>query len=173
VANLRDVKRLDRFIEMAAGVRDPQTCFLIVGYGDLHATLLEQATLAGLGDRLRITHAINNVLDIVKLFRVGVLTSDSEGLPNALIEYGLAGVPAVAFDVGGNRDVIEDHATGFLVQPYDVSALRERVEEIVKDGHLRDRLGVRARAACAERFAGATMVEKSQAIFERLARPAD
>lgn len=172
VANLRHVKRLDRFVEMAAGIRDRETCFLIVGYGDMHDALIEQARRAGLMDRFRIVHTIHDVLNIVKLFRVGVLTSESEGLSNTLVEYGLAGVPAVAFDVGGNREVIEDTTSGFLVKPYDIGALRGRVEQLVTDEALRDRLGARARLICTGRFAGATMVEKTQAVYERLTGPA-
>jgi len=168
VANLRPIKRLDRFVEMAAGIRDPQTCFLIVGYGEMRDALVEQARLAGLADRFRITHAIHGVLEIVKLFKVAVLTSESEGLSNTLIEYGLAGVPAVAFDVGGNREVIEDEASGFLVKPYDAGALRERVEDLIADEALRNRLGAFARIVCTDRFGGARMVEKTQAIYERL-----
>jgi glycosyltransferase involved in cell wall biosynthesis len=172
VANLRQIKRLDRFVEMAAGIRDPQTRFLIVGYGEQYDALVEQARLAGLADRFRITHTIHGVLEIVKLFRVAVLTSESEGLSNALVEYGLAGVPAVAFDVGGNRDVIEDEASGFLVKPYDVGALRQRVEQLISDEALRHRLGARARVVCTDRFGGARMVEQTQAIYERLNRRA-
>ena len=153
---------------MAVGIRDPQTCFLIVGYGEMRDALVEQARLAGLADRFRITHAIHGVLEIVKLFKVAVLTSESEGLSNTLIEYGLAGVPAVAFDVGGNREVIEDEASGFLVKPYDAGALRERVEDLIADEALRNRLGAFARIVCTDRFGGARMVEKTQAIYERL-----
>lgn len=172
VANLHEVKRLDRFVQMAAGIRDPHVCFLILGGGELRDELLEQARLAGLGDRFRITQTIYGVQDIVKLFRVGVLTSESEGLSNALVEYGFAGVPAVAFDVGGNRDVIEDKNSGFLVKPYDVGALIERVEELINDETLRNRLGVRARFVCADRFGGARMVEETQAFYKRLIRRA-
>jgi glycosyltransferase involved in cell wall biosynthesis len=169
VANLRPVKRLDRFVEMAAGVRDPQARFLIVGYGEEQDALVDQARQSGLGDRFRIIHTIPNVLEIVKLFDVGVLTSESEGLSNTLVEYGLAGAPAVAFDVGGNREVIEDSATGFLVRPYDVEAMRRRIEQLLADASLRARLGVRARDLCLDRFAGPRMVEETLAIYERLA----
>jgi len=169
VANLRPVKRLDRFIEMAAGIRDDRTCFLIVGYGEQKDAIVEQARLAGLAGRFRIIHTIHDVLEIVKLFTVGVLTSESEGLSNTLVEYGLAGVPAVAFDVGGNREVIEDQSSGFLVSPYDVGTLRRRVEEILVNETLRDRLGFHARVVCANRFAGAMMVDKTQTLYESLA----
>ena len=168
VANLRTIKRLDRFVEMAAGIRDGRTCFLIVGYGEQRDALVEQARLAGLAGRFRIIHTIHDALEIVKLFTVGVLTSDSEGLSNTLVEYGLAGVPAVAFDVGGNREVIEDQSSGFLVSPYDVGALRRRVEETLANETLRDRLGFRARVVCANCFAGAMMVDKTQTLYESL-----
>ena len=168
VANLRPIKRLDRFIEMASAIGDSQTCFLIVGYGELHDDLVEQARLAGIGDRFRIVQAIEKVLEIVKLFTVAVLTSEAEGLSNALVEYGFAGVPAVAFDVGGNRDVIDDEASGFLVEPYNVEALTQRVDSLLNDDALRNRMGARARVVCANRFGGARMVEETQAFYERL-----
>ena len=171
VANLRPVKRLDRFVEMAAGIRDRTTCFLIIGVGEQREALIEQARVAGLGNRFRVTHMIRDVLEAVQLFRVGVLTSESEGLSNSLVEYGLAGVPAVAFDVGGNREVVEDQDSGFLVPPYDVGALRERVEQVLADDDLHDRLARRARAVCTDRFDGAAMVERTQAFYETLACP--
>lgn len=171
VANLRPIKRLDRFVEMAAKIRDRQTCYLIVGQGEQRNALIEQARHAGLSDRFRIIHTIHDVMEIVKLFTVGVLTSESEGLSNTLVEYGLAGVPAVVFDVGGNREVIEDQSSGFLVSPYDVDLLRRRVEEILANETLRARLGSRARGVCANRFAGARMVDKTQTLYESLVRP--
>lgn len=169
VANLRQIKRLDRFIEMAVAIRDPRACFLIVGEGEQHDALIEQARHAGLAERLRITHTVNDVLEIVKLFQVGVLTSESEGLSNTLVEYGLAGVPAVAFDVGGNREVIENGRSGFLAKPYDVSTLGNRVEELLADESLRSRLGARAQALCTDRFGGARMIDETQAFYDRLA----
>lgn len=171
VANLRPIKRLDRFVEMAAGIRDRRTCFLIVGHGEQRDALIEQARRAGLHDRFHITHTIDDVLEIVKLFTVGVLTSESEGLSNTLVEYGLAGVPAVAFDVGGNREVVENQGSGFLVSPYDVGLLRQRVEEILADETLRARLRLRAQVVCAARFAGSRMVDETQMFYERLAAP--
>jgi L-malate glycosyltransferase len=170
VANLRDVKRLDRFVEMAAGIRDPQAYFLIVGYGELHDALVQQAESLGLADRFRIIHSISNVYHILSRFHVGVLTSESEGLSNTLIEYGLAGVPAVAFDVGGNREVIDDHASGFLVSPYDITELGRHVEKLLADDDLRNRFGAHAKRICASRFAGQRMVDETLEIYRSVYR---
>lgn len=171
VANLRPIKRLDRFVKMAAQIDDRQICYIIVGHGEQRDALMEQARRSGLGNRFRITHTIHDVPEIVKLFTVGVLTSESEGLSNTLVEYGLVGVPGVAFDVGGNREVIENGSSGFLVNPYDVETLSRRVEEILTDETLRTRLGLHARVSYAQRFAGALMVNKTQTFYESLARP--
>lgn len=168
VANLSEVKRLDRFVDMAAGIRDPKACFLIVGYGKLRETLLEQARRLGLAGRFRVTHTIHDVMEMVKLFQVGVLTSDSEGLSNTLVEYGLAGVPAVAFDVGGNCEVIESGNSGYLVEPYDVQALGHCVDGLLADEGLRNRMGASARALCADRFSGPRMIAETQRIYDAL-----
>ncbi len=57
------------------------------------------------------------------------------------------------------------------MSPYDVGALGRRVEQILADEILRDRLSARARVVCTDRFAGTTMVESTQAMYESLARP--
>jgi len=169
VANLRPVKRLDRFIDLAAGIRDERARFVIVGHGEQLEALLQQARSAGLADRLRIVHAISGVADLIQSFRVGVLTSESEGLSNTLVEYGRASVPAVAFDVGGNAEVVDDGGSGYLCRPYDVAEMTRRVDGILHDDALRTRLGDRARSLCRERFAGERMVEETTAIYVRLA----
>lgn len=169
VANLRGVKRIDRFVDMATRIADPDACFLIVGHGELRDALTKQAREAGLGDRLRIVHSIDRIMEITSQFHVGVLTSESEGLPNALIEYGFAGVPSIAFDVGGNREVIDDGQTGYLVAPYDVCTLSHRVSTLLHDAPLRDRMGARARVVCSDRFSGPSMVKRTQEFYEAVA----
>jgi glycosyltransferase involved in cell wall biosynthesis len=75
----------------------------------------------------------------------------------------------VAFDVGGNREVIVDAETGFLIEPYDISSMRARVEDLISDDLLRNRMGSRARIVCSDRFAGAKMVASIQDIYDRIA----
>lgn len=168
VANLVPVKRLERFVQMAAAISDPKACFLIVGTGELLDQLTEQARQAGLGSRVRIMHSIHGVHEIIRLLDVAVLTSDSEGLSNSLVEFGFAGVPSVAFDVGGNADVIQHEKSGYLIEPFDVGALTQRVEMLLADEPLRLRMGQHASEFCTLRFNGPRMVEETEAFYERL-----
>ena len=75
-----------------------------------------------------------------------VLPSSSEGMPAALIEAGMAGLPAVAYAVGGVPEVVEDQVTGRLVPPGDQSRLTEAVAELLGDGMRRRAMGEAARS---------------------------
>ncbi len=168
VANLRPVKRLDNFVRVASRISDQQTCFMIVGTGELCDDLLEQAQSAGLERRLVITHTLGNIYDYINMFDVGVLTSDSEGLSNTLIECQLCGRPAVAFDVGGNREVIEDGRTGYLVEPGDLEAMRQKIEALLADPSLRAKMGARASLHARRLFDGERMVELTADFYRRI-----
>lgn len=80
-----------------------------------------------------------------------------EGMPVALIEAQVAGLPAVATDVVGNRDVVVDGETGFVVR--DEDAMSQALGRLISDGGLRRRLGERARALALQRFNLARMVD--------------
>jgi len=148
-ASLRPVKRIDRFIEMAALVADRVSdCrFLIAGRGELQGELESLVAERGLDDRIRFLGQVADVPALLAALDVAVLTSESEGLSNSLMEYALAGVPAVAFDTGGNCEVVREGETGFLVPEGDVESMAERVVRLLTDDKLR-----REQAAAGQRF---------------------
>jgi glycosyltransferase involved in cell wall biosynthesis len=77
---------------------------------------------------------------------VFVLASRSEGLPLSVIEAMAAGLPVVASDVGGLRELVRDAETGVLVPPSDATALASALRPLLADRQLRRRLGVAGRA---------------------------
>lgn len=169
VANLREVKRIDNFIRVAAALRHDNTHFMVIGVGPLKEDLLRQAREAYIGHRFHITHTLDNIYDYIKLFDVGVLTSDSEGLSNTLIEYQLCGIPAIAFDVGGNNEVIEQGNTGFLIKHGDLDEMRSKIDILLDDEDLRARLGHKARDIARARFAGERMIKETAEFYEMIA----
>jgi L-malate glycosyltransferase len=140
VASLRKVKRIDQFIEVAALVLNelPQAQFHILGQGELESDLKKQATRLGIDEKIKFLGQINNVGSYLQNFDIGLLTSDSEGLSNTLIEYAAAGVPAVAFNTGGNNEVIDDGVTGYLIPQGDVKQMAEKVVKILNNNKLRN-----------------------------------
>ena len=170
VASLRPVKRIDRFIDASALILKsvPQAHFHILGQGELESSLKAQASMLGIADRVHFTGQVSNVGSYLRLFDVGLLTSESEGLSNTLMEYAVAGVPAVAFDTGGNREVILDGETGFLAADGDVNQLAAKVVAILTDNDLKRRLSDRSRESVRERFAPEVINRELMALFDAI-----
>src|SRR5207249_4295837 len=81
--------------------------------------------------------------ELVAAADVAVLTSLKEGIPRALIEAMAVGVPVVATDVKGSREVVVDGQTGFLVPLGDTQALGGRLSQVLDSPALRADLCVR------------------------------
>jgi glycosyltransferase involved in cell wall biosynthesis len=86
VARLTAQKRLDRLIAAFARVRTPGARLLILGEGELRATLEAQVRDAGLDGRVSMPGYARNVAEVLHRAHAFVLTSDYEGLPAALLE---------------------------------------------------------------------------------------
>ena len=66
---------------------------------------------------------------ILKRSEIGCLSSDSEGLPNAVVEYMAAGLPVVATAVGGIPEVVVDGVTGALADRGDAAGLARHIAD--------------------------------------------
>jgi len=102
------------------------------------ASLGLEGSLHWLGPRTDVT-------DVLRACDVGVLSSRSEGLPLALIEYGLCGLPSVATRVGQCDEVLDDGRAGILVPPADPEALADGILRLLESPEERKRLADRAR----------------------------
>ena len=169
VGNLRPVKRYDRLVRIAAAMSNRQAHFVVVGRGQLLESIRAQAAEAGVIDRFHFLHLVG-VYHLLRLFDIGVLTSESEGLSNVLIEYALAGKPAVAFDVGGNREVVLDGETGFVVPDGDEEQMAARLDYLLETPHLCEQYGARAQQTAPSRFDLEAMVGKTEQFYERIVR---
>jgi glycosyltransferase involved in cell wall biosynthesis len=94
----------------------------------------------------------------------------SELLGLVALEAMASGTPVVASSVGGLPEVVEDGVTGFLVPPGDVRALRERLDQLLRDPSLAQRLGANARERVLERFTWARVAERCLAAYAHLPR---
>src|SRR6185503_15100133 len=125
VGRLTGIKNHALFLEMAQRVAAaiPTALFLIAGDGELRAALARDAAARGLADRVRFLGWRRDLPTIYGASDVFAITSANEGTPVALIEAMAAGVPGVATDVGGVRDVILDPSMGVVVPSGDAAAL--------------------------------------------------
>lgn len=99
---------------------------------------------------------IGHCEDVPALLRTAhaaVLPSYREGVPKGLIEAAAAGLPLVATDVPGCREVVREGINGILVPPRDSSALADAIERLAIDRDLRNRMGRESRRIAEEEFA--------------------
>jgi glycosyltransferase involved in cell wall biosynthesis len=83
----------------------------------------------------------------------------SEGVPTAIIEAMLTGLPVVASRVGGIEEVVREGQTGFCVRARDVDAMADRIVRLIADSDLRRTMGERARSLALAEFSLEACVE--------------
>ena len=83
----------------------------------------------------------NDIKNILDQAEIGVLTSKSEGLPVALLEYGLYEKPVVVTNVGEIPLVIQDGINGFLVQSGKIELFNNSLIKLIESDSLRDNFG--------------------------------
>ncbi|MFO1435825.1 MAG: glycosyltransferase [Gammaproteobacteria bacterium] len=146
----------------------PNAHFLIVGEGSEREMLENICRESGLKE---VVHFLGNRKDIPRLLKasdIGVLTSHSEGLSNALIEYLAAGLPVVCTNVGGNAEIVVDGHNGYVVPARDGAAIAEALCRLLSNLKLAKEMGENSAKRVAELFDIERCVERTTALYERL-----
>lgn len=99
---------------------------------------------------------------------LAVLSSLSEGSPNALLEAMVTGVPVVATSVGGIPEIVTHKDSALLVQPRDVDALTAAMSRLLTDSVLSRRLVTRARTLIEQRHSPEARVSRLASIYRAL-----
>ena len=147
----------------------PGARFVWVGDGPLRGAVAAAAAAAGLDGCCELVGERSDVAEVLRGADLFWMTSDWEGLPNAVIEALACGVPVVATDVGGTSELVRDGHEGFLVPAGDADALVAQSLAILADPTMHARMRAAARAR-AETFGVAQMVRATYAIYERALR---
>jgi glycosyltransferase involved in cell wall biosynthesis len=170
VANLRPIKRHTDLLQAFAIVRQThrQAHLLVIGSGALESELRARTSALGLDSAVHFLGSSPAPVSLIKHCDVCVLTSESEGLSNAVIEYLACGKPTVCTIAGGNPELVQDGDSGFLVPVGDVQALADRITQLLDDPALARRLGARARQTFLERFTVTRMLERHVELYDRL-----
>jgi glycosyltransferase involved in cell wall biosynthesis len=100
---------------------------------------------------------------------VFVLSSLVEGLSLSILEAMAAAKPVVVTDVGGNREIVVDGETGFIVPPKNPAAIAEKVCLLLNDRTLAEDMGKKGRQRVNSFFSKDTMIRNYQELYTRLA----
>lgn len=113
----------------------PEYDLKIFGKGPLEQDLREYAAEKGVGDRVNFMGYVDNMPEQLEKASLFVLSSNFEGMPNALMEAMALGLPCVSTDcpVGGPRFLIKDGENGLLVPVGDAEKMTEAIRSILSD----------------------------------------
>jgi glycosyltransferase involved in cell wall biosynthesis len=169
------VKHFDLVIEAARRLsRDSDGWrFLLVGDGPDRARL--QGAAGDLVDAGTVVFPQpgTEVLGLVREADVGVLMTNprlaNEGFSNSIMEYMALGLPVVCGDGGGNRELVVDELTGFVVPPADPDALAERLGYLRRHEDERSAMGAAGRARIESELSVTAMVDATLAVYAEAA----
>lgn len=170
VARLVPIKRVDRFLLVARLVHQwhPDVRFVVVGDGEMDATLQCSADARALGGQLVWAGMRLDMPSVYAGSDIVLLTSDNEGTPVSLIEAQAAGVPTVATRVGGVGSVVIDGETGWTLPPDDVTGLARAVGRLIDDPEERVRIGRRGREHVSRHFRLDRLVDDVDRLYRSL-----
>lgn len=171
VANLLPVKGIDVLLRAWQRVvaRQPAASLLLVGDGPLRGELQALTWNLGCRESVLFAGARENVAELLCCGDLFVLPSRYEACSNAILEAMAAGLPVVACDTGGNRELITPEQNGWLVRPDAPEDLAACILARLADDEGCRRAGAAARRAVVAEHGHADWVERYLAFYRRLA----
>ncbi len=166
VTRLGIQKRVDRLLDAAALL--PRAQVVIAGEGELEGELRARAERGELAGRVRFLGFRKDVGRVLAAFDVFALTSDKEGMANAMLEALAAGVPVVSTDVSGAREALDadelGRAPGLVVEA-SAEAVAAGLRSLLSDEPRREAMAAEALRRARERFDFARMVDAWEAVL--------
>ncbi len=173
IARLFKLKGHDDLFAVAPELvrRNPKIKFLLVGDGEWRGRFENLAKSRGLEKNFIFAGLVPpaEVPRYVGIMDALVHLSRREGLPRALPQALAAAKPVVAYDCDGAREICLDGQTGFLVQPGDLTGLKNRLLQITNDPTLCKTFGKSGQDFVRENFAVEKMVDAIYNLYLKLA----
>jgi len=173
VANIRPEKGILVLIDAMEVVvtQAPHAHLIIAGStsdSDYFAQIRRKIEEKDLEHFISLLGRCQDIATILRACDIGVISSVSEGLPLALLEYGAAGLPVVSTQVGQCSEVLEEGQAGLLVPPSEPQALAEALLKYLGSSVLRDRYGHRLNTRIKLFYSKESSVDKTSKIYQKI-----
>ncbi|MBN6205757.1 glycosyltransferase family 4 protein [Ralstonia pickettii] len=133
---------INAFAKIADDYPDYNLC--IYGEGELRGQLEELINTLGLNNRVHLPGWISNIHNKMAESELFVLSSDYEGLSNALLEAMMIGIPCISTDCAGSNEVISNKYNGLLVLKNDIDDLAKKMRFMLENPELARSMGKQA-----------------------------
>jgi len=148
----------------------PDIKFIICGTGPLLQKLKEQVRGLGLEEQVIFLGRVDRkkLIQVYQNATIHVIPSIYEGLPTVLLEGMACGLPVVATNIGGNRDIISSNENGLLVPPRSPEEMAKMIIILWTDTSLREKLGGSARETILKKYTWDIITNNFMHVYEGL-----
>jgi len=149
----------------------PEAHLVIVGDGPQRGALEELASQRAVRERVLFAGNQTDVVPWLQALDVFALPSyANEGVPQALIQAMLVGLPCVTTSVGGIPELAIHEQTALVVPAEDANALRGALQRLLAEEQFSKKLGAAARAHAAANFSYQGMLDRMEQIYRQVSR---
>lgn len=163
IGRLDPVKRVPDLVEAVSLLERAE--LHIYGIGEHESQIRSAIHRFDINPRATLHGETKSAHEALRQIDTLVLPSDAEGFGLVLIEAMAAGIPVVATDVGGIRDVVKHDETGLLVPARSPRALAQALERLRSDPVLRARLTLNARDEVARRYTWSAVIDRYRSLL--------
>jgi glycosyltransferase involved in cell wall biosynthesis len=156
------VKQLHILVEMAVIMKEKghhDFCFILIGDGEQREAIEQLVEENDLQPYFFMTGYVQNPYQFLNLANCFVLPSKREDFSLALLEASYCKLPCIAFDVGGNSEIIDDGISGYVIPPYDVPAMASKIQLLMKNPAVAGDMGERAKQKVVTEYSGAKRLQ--------------
>lgn len=146
----------------------PDAHLSILGKGSLKSILQNKARELHIDKQVTFKGEVENVDEYFKASDIFILPSFAEGLSNALLEAMACGLPIVATNIGGTKEVIENDVNGILVEPKNPEELAQAISSLIRDEKRAQRLGRNAQKTVKESYSLDRISKKYIQLYSQL-----
>ena len=161
-------KNQDMLIDAFNKISDkyPNAILDIYGDGSLKEHLQDKINSCGMQDTIKLCGNVTNIHEKISGATMFVLSSNFEGLSNALIEAMMIGLPCITTNYPGANEIVRDGYNGLVVPMNDVDALSNAMEEIIVNKELSNKLSINA-IKSSEIYKKEVVIEQWEKIIEK------
>ncbi len=141
---------------------------LVIGDGPQREQLARYRDQVRIGDKVHFLGERGDVARLMPHFDLLWSTSGYEGQSNVILEAMAAGVPVVATDIPGTRELITSGETGYLVPVGDRAAFAKLAERLLNNQALAEQLAAAARLKVCEQFSVVRMIERYTELYREI-----
>lgn len=172
LGRIDDNKNHALIIDAFASIADkyPEWKVIIYGEGPSKEALEAKVRDLGLSNRILFPGYTDDVVGVLKIAGVFVLSSNTEGSPNALIEAMMMGVPVISTDCpcGGPGELIRDGQNGLLIPVNDRVKMQDSLQKLFDNPHFAEQIG-RESARTRDIYSPKKVFEAWEKLLETLA----